>query len=75
VNENFIYDAGQRYARDAIQAFEGLSIPEHVRGLIQTHLKVAYIRGCGDVYTELRSVLRSWASEETPLGPLDLLRH
>ena len=70
MKEDILYDASQRYARDAMQAFAGLSIPEHVRGLIQTHLKLAYIRGCDDVYAELRAVLRSWASEETPLGPV-----
>lgn len=73
MNDN--YDAGQKYARDAMRAFAGLSIPEHVRGLIQTHLKLAYICGCGDVYTELSAALRLRASEETLLDPLDLPLH
>lgn len=75
MKEDIIYDAAQRYARDAMQAFTGLSIPEHVRGLIQTQLKLAYLRGSGDVYAELRSVLRSWASEETSLDPLHFPIH
>ena len=75
MKESDLYDAGQRYAQEAMQAFAGLSIPEYVRGLIETHLKLAYIRGRGHLYIELRSVLRSWASEETPLDSLHFPLH
>lgn len=75
MNNNPIYDDSHKYAQNAMRDFSGLSIPEHVRGLIQTHIEAAYIRGNGDAYRELRAVLRLWASKETALDALNLPFH
>ena len=74
MKENYLYDAGQRYAHDAMQAFAGFTIPEYVRGLIEAQLMLAYVSGAGDVYKELKAVLRLW-SKEIPLDSLDLPVH
>lgn len=75
MNNNLIYDAAQKYARNAMREFTGLSIPEHVRELIQTQIKLGYICACKDVYTELGAILQLRASEKTPLGPLHFPFH
>lgn len=75
MNNNPIYDDSEKYSQNAMRDFSGLSIPEHVLGLIETHIKAAYTRGSGDAYSELRAVLRLWASKESALDPLHLLFH
>jgi hypothetical protein len=57
LNNSPIYDDSQKYAQNAMREFAGLSIPEHVRGLIEAQIKLAYIAARGDVYRELRAVL------------------
>jgi hypothetical protein len=75
LDNNFIYDAGQKYAQNAMREFAGLSIPAHVRGLIQTQIKLAYIAACKDVYTQVGAILGVRASEKPALDPLNFFLH
>jgi uncharacterized protein YvpB len=56
---NDIYDRAQKYADEAMHNFSGMNLPEAIRGLIQSQIKLAYTTAFGVAYDQALAGLKA----------------
>lgn len=66
---NDIYDQAQKYAEAAMRNFSGMDLPEAIRELIHSQIKLAYTVGFGAAYDQAMSALKSLAATRSPPSP------